>query len=290
MKTLSYKNIAWIFLLVALSFSSSTCNGLKSAVNKTWSLVQLVTVGNPIETSYIETVEIKNCGVHIEKTVSCSAGTSDDLNLALNPGGVFGKKDSTFTISGSVGTTLGINQGSSQGISLPSPPDGFIYVYNVRKVYKIVSGQVLARSSSGDEKTLNYEFSSSCSVDVDGSPEMISCPSQTVTQQQDNSSYKSDLKILSPLEGSEFTTNPTITWKAYPNASRYTIVIYTVTYNQSTGKQNRKLILKQLLDGGLTYTPVDVLSPNNYYIVEVWADTRQYDPIAYGVTSFIINK
>jgi len=169
MKNLFPKHIAYILLTMAFILGISSCAGGES----TWSLVELVTVGDPIENLASEVVEVKNCGIPIEKTTDCSAGTSTDLTLTLSSGGAFGV-GSQFTIEASVATTLGIGQQSGESVKLNTPPNGSIYIYTVNKLYRIVTGEVLARSSDGDEQIYNFNFHARCSIDI-VAVEQVSC-------------------------------------------------------------------------------------------------------------------
>jgi len=159
------KRSVLIFLTIVVSFSFVSCSGGASAVDATWSLVKLVSIGDPIENPVTETVEVKNCGEPIEKTTTCSAGTAKDLNMTLTSGGAFGI-GTQFIIEGSFGTTIGIGQESGESVRLPTPPDGLIYRYIISKSYQIVTGQAIARSSSGDEQVVNFDFHASCSIDI----------------------------------------------------------------------------------------------------------------------------
>lgn len=159
------KHSFFIFLTIAVSLGFASCTGAKSTVNTTWSLVKLVSVGNPIRNSTQEIIEVKNCGEPIEKTTTCSAGTSRDLNVSLTSGAEIGVV-SEFKIEGTVGTSLGVGQESGESVRLPIPPDGFIYTYTVNKFYQFVTGQVMVRSSDGDEETANFSFNASCSIDI----------------------------------------------------------------------------------------------------------------------------
>lgn len=194
MKNLFPKHIAYIFLTTAFIFGISSCAGGKSAANATWSLVELVTVGNPIENLISEVVEVKNCGIPIEKSTDCSAGTSNDLSVTLNgevtPG-------SQFTIGGSVGTTLGIGQQSGESVKLGTPPDGLIYIYTVNKVYRTVTGEVLTRSSGGDEQIENFSFHASCSIDV-VAKEQVSCSGNGPATDDPSSPPPTDIPVTEP--------------------------------------------------------------------------------------------
>lgn len=165
MNNLYSRHYSFLFMILIASVVFSSCSGGSSAVDETWSLVKLVTVGDPIENSSTEFVEVKNCGIPIEKTTDCSAGTSNDLNVTFTGGGALGV-GSQFIIEGSVGTTLGIGQQSGQSVKLPIPLDGYIYTYTIEKVYQVVTGEALARSGDGDEQVVNFNFHANCSIDV----------------------------------------------------------------------------------------------------------------------------
>lgn len=165
MKNLFLKHYTFLFIILVASVAFSSCNGGNSAVDETWSLVELVTVGDPIENSSSEIIEVKNCGIPVEKSTECSAGTSKELNATVTGGGAFGV-GSQFTFEGSVGTTLGIGQQSGETVTLSTPPDGLIYTYVVNKLYRVVTGQALAKSSHGNEQVVNFTFQASCTIDI----------------------------------------------------------------------------------------------------------------------------
>lgn len=177
MMNLIPKRNTLIVLIISLSIGFASCTSRNSASDTTWALTKLVNTGAPIENTTTETVEVKNCGIPIEKTTDCSAGTSNDLSVALNSGGNFGV-GTQFTIGGNIGATLGIGQQSGESVKLDNPADGFIYTYTVNKKYQVVTGQAIASSSNGEEQTVDYIFHSSCSIDI-VKKEQTSCSSNT---------------------------------------------------------------------------------------------------------------
>lgn len=165
MKNLFLKHYTFLVIALSASIAFSSCSGGKSAVDETWSLVELVTVGDPIENSSSEIIEVKNCGIPVEISTDCSAGTSRDLSVTITSGDAIGVS-SQFIIEGNVETSLGIGQQSGQSVTLPNPPSGNVYLYTIDKVYRIVNGEALARSSNGDEQVVNYKFHASCSINI----------------------------------------------------------------------------------------------------------------------------
>ncbi len=197
---LKYK--IFILLIFTLSFGVVSCNGGNPALNTTWSLTKLVSVGEPLEDSSTETVEIKNCGIPIEKTTDCSAGTSSDLTLSTNGGGAFGV-GTQFTVDAGVGATLGIGRGSGQSVKLETPPNGFIYTYTVIKNYRVINGEAVALSSNQEEKVFNYSFHASCSIDII-SKEQTSCSGNNLTPTQTSPSSVSGINVYDTFDNSKY--------------------------------------------------------------------------------------
>jgi len=88
------------------------------------------------------------------------------LSASITTGGAFGSAGAQFILEGNIGTTLGIGQESGESIALPVPPDGYIYLYTISKKYKIVTGQAIALSSTGDEQSVDFNFQASCSIKI----------------------------------------------------------------------------------------------------------------------------
>ena len=170
MKTFSY--IIRIIVLGILFFHLTACGGAGASVNETWSLVQILTTGDRVDT-FTDTVKVQNCGIVQPKTVTCSAGTTNDLSVNL--GGQAGVgAGATFFIEGSVSKGLGIGRESGENVELETPPDGYIYIFKVNKEYLVTAGELVAQSSSGEQKTANYNFNASCSIEV-AAKRQVSC-------------------------------------------------------------------------------------------------------------------
>jgi len=186
--------------IVSIGFVS--CTGGNPALNTTWSLTKLVSVGVPIEDSVTETVEVKNCGIPIEKTTDCTAGTSSDLTVSANGGGAFGT-GAQFTLDAGIGTTLGIGKTSGQSVKLETPSDGFIYTYTVNKKYQVINGEAIASSSSGEEQVVNYSFHASCSIDII-SKEQTTCSGGNLTPTQQPPSPASGIDVYDMFDNSKY--------------------------------------------------------------------------------------
>lgn len=198
------KHKIFIFLIFTLSFGFVSCNGENPALDTTWSLTKLVSVGVPIEDSVTETVEVKNCGIPIEKTTDCSAGTSSDLTVSANGGGAFGA-GAQLTFDAGVGATLGIGKESGQSVKLETPSDSFIYKYTVIKNYQVINGEAIALSSNQEEKIVNYSFHASCSIDII-SKEQTSCPGNNLIPTQTSLPSPLTFKITVPADVEWFDT------------------------------------------------------------------------------------
>jgi hypothetical protein len=168
----SFSRAIRIIVLGMLIFQISACGGTRAAVNETWSLVEIVTKGDRIDT-FTDTVKVQNCGIIQPKTVTCSAGMTNDLTVSL--GGEVGVgAGSNFSIDGSVSKGLGIGRESGENVELETPPDGFVYIFTINKEYRVTTGELVAESVSGKQQTANYNFNASCSIQV-VSKNQVSC-------------------------------------------------------------------------------------------------------------------
>jgi hypothetical protein len=155
------------------------------AANETWQLVKLVAVpGEQIEL-IPEVIEVRNCDAVEQKTVSCSAGTSNNLNVSLGGGAGLGS-GSVFegAIDANVSSSLGLGRDAGESLDLEPPPKGFIYKYAITKEYRVLSGEVLAHSSKGNERTNNYVFCASCSLRIESRYTLNCNDGQVVDQPQ----------------------------------------------------------------------------------------------------------
>jgi len=158
-------HILHLVALITIPLLTSMCSGPRAAAHEAWTITQLLTQGERVE-SVTEVVEVRNCGVAERKTVDCSAGTSNNfstslgLDLGLEAGIEVG-------IGPSIAADLGFNRSSGESLDLDTPPSGYINRYVVVKEYRIVSGKVLARSSTGGEQEAQYAFQASCSLGVE---------------------------------------------------------------------------------------------------------------------------
>lgn len=159
-------------LLFLGSLVSCGGNG-QAAVNETWSLVKLVSKGDPIDNVIYEPIEVRNCIVPETKTTNCSAGTSNSLSVNFGGSVEYGEGVSVSVDSG-VSSGIGIGYENGQSITLDVPPSGYIYIYEVEKRFSVISGDAVARSNNGNEQTVSYAFNASCSITVI-SQEKISC-------------------------------------------------------------------------------------------------------------------
>lgn len=176
MKTKNTK-VQVVILFISLALFTSSCDGTKAAGNETWSLVKLLSQGEKtsIET---DTVYVKNCNGNVEnKEVSCSAGTSSDLTIGLS-----GDVGASFGVEGhinaEISSTLGIGRDSGETLALDSPPANLIYEYSINKTYKVITGDALISSISGEERTASYVYQASCSLEIISRRE-ANCPATT---------------------------------------------------------------------------------------------------------------
>jgi hypothetical protein len=158
--------------LILVVLLASACRGMKAGVNETWTLVELVTEEERTDT-VTDVIEVRNCGTVERKTVQCSTGTLNELTVSLGVsfGGSAGFEGS---IDPGVSSSLGIGRDSGESLDLNSPPEGFVYRYPINKKYRVLAGEVLARSSTGDEQTTDYAFYANCSLRIE-TPETLTC-------------------------------------------------------------------------------------------------------------------
>ncbi|MFQ5615505.1 MAG: hypothetical protein ACE5GO_03490 [Anaerolineales bacterium] len=166
------KFAAYFVFIILLSLPLTSCAGTQAGAAETWAMVELLTVGERTDRA-LETVEVRNCGVVEQKTTSCSAGTSNDLSVSLG-GSVGVSAVGVGDISGEVSTDLGVGRDSGQSLELETPPEGYVFHYTINTEYHVKAGEVLARSSSGEEQTLSYTFHASCALRIE-MRETLSC-------------------------------------------------------------------------------------------------------------------
>ena len=159
-------------------------------------MVELLSKGERTDV-VTEIVEVRNCGSPEQKTTSCSAGTSNELNVSLSGGLQYGE-GVVGSIGADVTTGLGIGRDSGESIELELPPSGSIYRYTIKKTYKVLAGKVLARSSSGKEQEAEYAFHASCSISILGKPDILFCEDKTIPSDQTLPSTDSVPMVLIP--------------------------------------------------------------------------------------------
>jgi len=160
------------FAITAIATLLTTCSSGNPVINETWSLVDLISQGEQISAA-TEIVEVRNCGTTERKTTECSAGTNNDLTVSLEGGVQFGG-GVVGSINASVANELGMGRNSGESLTLDTPAEGFIGIYTVDKVYRVVTGEMLVRSSTGRETKGNYTFHASCSLTI-VNVETVSC-------------------------------------------------------------------------------------------------------------------
>lgn len=159
-----FSHIIKIISLGVLILQLTACTGAGAAGSETWTLMEIVTKGDRVDT-FTDSVTVQNCGIVQPKTITCSAGTTKDLNVSIGGGAEFGE-GAKISIDGSVSTGLGIGRESGENVELEIPPDGYVYIFTVNKEYRVTAGELLAQSSSGEQQAVNYNFNASCSIQV----------------------------------------------------------------------------------------------------------------------------
>ncbi len=163
-----------LILTGLLLFSLSACKPTNPGITTSWRVVQLLSQQEQIE-SITEVRTVRHCGPIVEqKAISCIAGTSNELSFNLGgSGGV--SLGAELTMDASIGNALGLNRESGEQLELPIPPDGSVYHYIVTTEYRVLNGEALARSSSGEERNATYTFQATCTLRIE-SVEEDTCP------------------------------------------------------------------------------------------------------------------
>jgi hypothetical protein len=160
--------------LALIICSISACNGTRAVAGETWTVTKILTQGESIE-SVTEPVDVRNCcGVVEKKSVSCSAGTQNELSLSF--GGSTGfQAGAEISIDASVETVLGFSRESGESLELESPLVNYAYRYSVTKTFTVIAGEALMRSSNGNEQPTAYKFLSRCSLKIEPNRETFAC-------------------------------------------------------------------------------------------------------------------
>lgn len=175
----NYRAVFLVSLLV-LFFAVTACSSGRAAARESWTLIEVVSQGERID-PVIDTVIVRNCGIPETKTVECSAGTANELQVGLG-GGAGLAAGFEGSIDATVSSALGIGRTSGESISLNTPEEGFIYEYEVLKQFSVVAGEIVARSSSDEIQETNYAFHASCTLRIQDRKE-YSCGSGVVQPQ-----------------------------------------------------------------------------------------------------------
>lgn len=201
--SLVYRSIVLMIIICSIS----ACAGLQATANETWTLVQILTSGEHIE-SNTEIVEVRNCcGIVERKTVSCSAGTSTELDVSMEAEiGI--QAGGQIAVEPSVGLELGFNRDSGQSLALDPPPDGHTYLYHITKTYSVIAGEAMVRSSSGEEQTATYRFQATCSLTIEPSIDTFVCEETCSVA----------LASPSPAPSTQEPTSPPITFTPEPTS------------------------------------------------------------------------
>lgn len=147
-----------------------------------------------------EFVDVRNCGTVEQKSIQCTAGASRDLTVGMSFGLV-------WTISGDVSSSLGIGFETGEELALPAPPEGFVYRYSIDKTFKVVTGNVLARSPSGSTRQYPYVFEANCRLEI-VSRETLTCGEALRSTPTPSPTRSGSLRII-PLSTTEPTPNTT---------------------------------------------------------------------------------
>ncbi len=160
-------------LLRLVIFSLLAILGAACAGANQWMITNLVSQSEQTQ-AISESALVRNCGAVEHKTIQCSAGTSNDISVSF--GGSAGAGYDLFqgSLDSSVSSSLGIGRDNGESLELDAPPGGYVYIYNLDKLYRTISGEALAKSTYGTQQNAAYVFYSSCSLSIQ-SVQQLTC-------------------------------------------------------------------------------------------------------------------
>lgn len=161
MKISTFFQISLVIIITVTVLTA--CSSESPAVNESWALIDLISKGERTSVA-TEIVEVRNCEAVERKATDCSAGTNNDLTVSIEGGIQFA--GGIVSVNTSVANGLGIGHNSGESLTLDTPAEGSIYIYTIDKEYRLVTGEMLVRSSTGRETEANYIFHASCSIKV----------------------------------------------------------------------------------------------------------------------------
>ena len=129
-----------------------------------WEVFELLSKDNEEMRTVSESIRVSGCVIPERKSVDCSAGTDNELTFVLGGSVGGGGRGTEINVSPGVEASLIVGQSDGESLELPQAEPGFIYHYEVLKTYRVISGEVLARSSMGQTRTASFAFHASCSV------------------------------------------------------------------------------------------------------------------------------
>lgn len=124
-------------------------------------------------------VEAHNCTTPEKKTVTCSAGTSNQINAGIS--GELGVNLVLLnTLQTSIVSAFGVERSGGETLELELAPPGFIDRYVIEKRFNVINGEIIARSSSDKEVETAFSFDATCSMSI-RSHEQVKCGSSPAT-------------------------------------------------------------------------------------------------------------
>lgn len=161
------------FFIITLALFITGCVPVTRA---SWEVFELLSIDNEDMRTVSESVRVSGCVIPERKSVACNAGTDNELAFVIGGGVGGGGRGAEINVSPSVEASLVVGQSDGESLELPQAKLGFIYHYQILKTYRVISGEALARSSTGQTRTASFAFHASCSVQAAGI-QIEPCPS-----------------------------------------------------------------------------------------------------------------
>lgn len=201
------KGMTITVILLLAAFVLSSCSGGRAAIEETWTVIKLAQSGE--DTRIVPMiVEVSSCTELENKTVTCSAGTGNQISAGIS--GELGVNLGLLsTLQSSIMSAFEANRSTGETLTLEPAPVGFINRYVIEKRFVVINGEAAARSARGTEIETDFSFDAACSMRI-LSKEQIECGPKPVAVASPNPPSSTDAKTLRPAVTPKSLATPTL--------------------------------------------------------------------------------
>ena len=154
--------LRYVLIIIVLVLFASAC---EPSGQKSLSLEKVVSKSSVLQEVRLS-VDARNCNLEGPVTISCSAGSQNQLSLTIGASaGVAAGPE--LIIDGSVSEALGISLELNNAQQLTQPPAGTYYHYTYHIVYDAIQGIVQVTDQAGKDMNLPFLFQSKCEYKID---------------------------------------------------------------------------------------------------------------------------